>query len=184
MKGIDRYWHLTWTTYGQWLPGDERGSVTRIRLPNHDHRIEEDQLGTPRTPPIRGLTEAARKALVGPPVLLTELQGKDLLLQFHETCVHRKWLLVATAIMANHIHSLIGVPGDPDPEDLLRDFKAWGSRRLNKTYTKPASGTWWTESGSKRKKSDLPAILNAIDYIERQEHPLVVWINPVTGTWR
>ncbi len=89
-----------------------------------------------------------------------------------------------TAIMADHIHSLIGVPGDPDPEDLLRDLKAWGSRWLNKTYTKPASGTWWTESGSKRKKSDLPAILNAIDYIERQEHPLVVWINPVTGTWR
>ena len=122
--------------------------------------------------------------MVGPPVLLTEPQGKDLLLQFHETCEHRKWLLVATAIMANHIHSLIGVPDDPDPENLLRDFKAWGSRRLNKTYTKPASGTWWTESGSKRKKSDLPAILNTIDYIERQEHPLVVWINPVTGTWR
>jgi hypothetical protein len=76
MKGIDRYWHLPWTTYGQWLPGDERGSVTRIRLPNHDHRTEEDQLGTLRTPPIRGLTEAATKALVGPPVLLKVPRGK------------------------------------------------------------------------------------------------------------
>ena len=126
MKGIDRYWHVTWTTYGQWLPGDERGSVTRIRMPDQEHRLEEDQFGTPRTPPIPRLNEAAQNALVGPPVLLTKPQAEQLLLQFHETCDYRKWLLVATAIMANHTHALLGVPGDPEPEDLLRDLKSWG----------------------------------------------------------
>jgi REP element-mobilizing transposase RayT len=184
MKGIDRYWHLTWTTYGQWLPGDERGSVTRIRLPDHDHRVEEDQRGTPRTASIPRLKESAEKSLIGPPVLLIKRQAIELLQQFHETCDHRKWLLAATAIMANHVHVLLGVPGDPEPEDLLRDLKSWGSRRLNRTFAKPPSGTWWTESGSRRKKSDLPAILNAIDYIADQEYPLVIWINPITETWR
>ena len=183
MKGIDRYWHLTWTTYGQWLPGDERGSVTRIQMPGEDKRVEEDQFGTPRTPAIPGLNRAAKNNLTGNPVLLTKPQAEQLLLQFHETCDYRKWLLVATAIMANHSHVLIGVPDDPDPEDLLRDLKSWGSRRLNKLFGRLQSGTWWTESGSRRKKGNMAAILNTIEYIARQEYPLVTWINPVTKTW-
>jgi hypothetical protein len=28
---MDRYWLLTSTTYDTWLPGDERGSVTRVK---------------------------------------------------------------------------------------------------------------------------------------------------------
>ena len=184
MNCIDRYWHLTWTTYGQWLPGDRRGSVTRIRLRNQDHRVEEDQRGTPRTEPIPRLHEVAANAMLGPPVLLTNAQAADLLTQFRETCEYRMWVLVATAIMANHLHLLIGVPGDPDPEALLRDFKSWGSRKLNRTYTKPTSGTWWTESGSKRRKGDISAILNTIDYIANQEYPLLIWVNPITESWR
>src|SRR5947209_816005 len=27
---MDRYWFLTWTTYGTWLPGDARGFVGRV----------------------------------------------------------------------------------------------------------------------------------------------------------
>ena len=184
MKGIDRYWHLTWTTYGQWLPGDKRGSVTRLRMADEENRIEEDQFGTPRTPAIPGLHNSARRLLIGNPVLLTKPQAEQLLLQFQETCDYRKWLLVATAIMANHTHALIGVPDDPDPEDLLRDLKSWGSRRLNKLFVKPQSGTWWTESGSRRKKGDIPAVLNTVHYIADQESPLVIWINPLTETWR
>ena len=184
MKGIDRYWHLTWTTYGQWLPGDDRGSVTRIRVEGENQRIEEDQFGTQRTPAIPGLNKAAQRASTGDPVLLTQRHAEQLLLQFQETCDYRMWLLVTTAIMANHTHALIGVPGDPDPEVILRDLKSWGSRRLNKLFGKPQSGTWWTESGSRRKKGDIAAILNTIVYISDQEYPLVIWVNPVTETWR
>ncbi len=29
---MDRYWPLTWTTYGTWLPGDARGfAVSNVR---------------------------------------------------------------------------------------------------------------------------------------------------------
>ena len=27
---MDRYWLLTWTTYGTWLPGDARGFVSNV----------------------------------------------------------------------------------------------------------------------------------------------------------
>jgi hypothetical protein len=77
--------------------------------------------------------------------------------------------------MANHVHIVLGVPGDPDPEDLLRDFKAYGSRALNKRWPRPESDTWWTESGSKRKLPNETAVLAAIRYVIEQEHPLLVW---------
>ena len=61
---MDRYWFLTWTTYGTWLPGDERGSVTSVRggpCPRNEH----DQYGTPYEPPMPALREAAEEALKG-----------------------------------------------------------------------------------------------------------------------
>ena len=74
-------------------------------------------------------------------------------------------------------HLVVGVPGDPDPSDVLGDFKSYGSRPLNRRWGKPASGTWWTEGGSKRKKADDAATLQAIRYVRDQENPLVVWLN-------
>ena len=71
---------------------------------------------------------------------------------------------------------LVGVPGDPDPDLLLRDFKSYGSRALNHRWPKPASGTWWAESGSKRKKADDAAVRSAIEYVRDQPNPLTVWL--------
>jgi REP element-mobilizing transposase RayT len=108
---------------------------------------------------------------------------EKLLPQFQETAEIRKWLLVGTAIMANHIHVVVGVPDDPDPENLLRDLKAYGSRKLNRKFGKPKSETWWTQSGSKRKLPDRAAIQNAVQYLRDQEFPLVICINPIVDTW-
>ena len=49
--------------------------------------------------------------------------------------------------MANHVHVVVGVPGDPEPERLLADFKAWGTRRLNRGWGRREH--WWTQGGSK-----------------------------------
>jgi REP element-mobilizing transposase RayT len=78
--------------------------------------------------------------------------------------------------MRNHVHLVVGVPGDPEPADLLRDFKSYGSRALSRRWGKPANGTWWTESGSKRKLPNEPAVGAAIRYVREQPHPLVIWI--------
>jgi hypothetical protein len=78
--------------------------------------------------------------------------------------------------MANHFHLVVGVPGDPDPSDVLGDFKSYASRALNRRWAKPAGGTWWTESGSKRKLPNETAVLGAIQYVKAQEYPLVIWV--------
>jgi REP element-mobilizing transposase RayT len=132
-----------------------------------------------------GLAASAQAFLKGQPVYLTLEQAKVLLGQFQETAEYRAWLLLAVAVMANHFHILVGVREDPDPQTLLGDFKSYGSRALNRRWGKPASGTWWTEGGSKRKKAGEPAVRDAIQYVRVQEFPLVIWVNPLaeTASW-
>jgi REP element-mobilizing transposase RayT len=132
-----------------------------------------------------GLTHSARAQLKGQPIYLNREQAEALLTQFQETADYRAWLLLAVAIMVNHFHILVGVRGDPDPDLLLGNFKSYGSRALNRRWSKPAGDTWWTESGSKRKKAGESAIRRAIKYIKEQKYPLVIWVNPVveTGSW-
>jgi hypothetical protein len=116
---VDRCWLLTWTTYGNWLPGDERGFVSAVR----------DQTGTqtthnrPRTeydrdhPHLERYSKAAQK--LGS-VKLNREQAAAVCRQIQTTAEHRHWKLFAVAVMANHVHVVVGVPGDPDPSTLLR----------------------------------------------------------------
>jgi REP element-mobilizing transposase RayT len=173
---MDRHWFLTWTTYGSWLPGDPRGFVSQLRddygLP-HIHNLP----GTPCEADIPPLEKAMRAAMLGPPIRLTLDQAKTITTQFQETAAYRDWLLLASAVMANHIHIIIGVPGDPDPEKILHSFKSYASRILNRGWSRPVNGTWWTESGSKRKLPNQEAVLEAVNYVRNQEYPLVIWVN-------
>jgi len=176
-----RFWLLTNTTYGTWLPGDTRGSVTSVRdfRPGDAPslvRIEHDRPGEAWEKSLPGLHRSSQQAMRGPAVYLVLAQAERLLAQFQETAVYRQWTLHAVAIMANHFHLVIEVPGDPDPRKVLADLKAYGTRALSREFGKPASGTWWTSRGSKRKLPDARAVASAIDYVlYKQERALVVW---------
>jgi len=172
---MDRHWLLIWTTYGTWLPGDQRGFVGPVRDAGGEQEIHNVP-GTPYDADNPSLTRFAQRQLKHPPIRLIKDQAHELLLQFHETARLRKWQLLAAAIMGNHVHLVAGVPGDPDPSLLPRDFKSYGSRRLNHRWSKPECGRWWTESGSKRKLPNQQAVDSAISYVQRQQNPLVIWI--------
>jgi REP element-mobilizing transposase RayT len=171
---MDRHWMLTSTTYGTWLPGDERCFVGGTRDVHHN-RIPNNTPGTAYAQPIPPLHDWARRAMRGTAVLLSKPQAMLLLVQFQETAEFRQWVLQAVAIMANHFHLIVSVAGDPDPAFLLQSFKQNGSRMLNLHYPKPRGGTWWTVSGSKRKLPDDRALSEGISYLERQWKPLVIW---------
>ncbi len=176
---MDRYWLLTWTTYGTWLPGDDRGFVSNVR----DKEGPEVRHNTPGTVPDakhRGLWLTAKLKMKGQVVYLSAEHASIILEQFRETARNRGWELLAVAIMANHIHVVVGIPGDPEPDSLLRDFKSYASRRMNKAFQRPASGRWWTESGSRRKLPNEAAVFAAVAYVRNQQYPLVVWV-PESG---
>ena len=173
---MDRCWLLTWTTYGSWLPGDHRGFVSTQRNDNglpYIHNLP----GTPCDADVPRLEKAMRAAMCGPPIRLTHDQAKTVAAQFQETASYRDWLLLAVSVMANHVHIVVGVTGDPEPDKLLHDFKSYASRSLNRSCPRPVNGTWWTESGSKRKLRDEEAIRDAVNYIRDQDYPLVIWVD-------
>jgi REP element-mobilizing transposase RayT len=176
-----RFWLLTNTTYGSWLPGDRRGSVTSVRDrrpgdPPTTSRLEHDRPGEPWEDHLPGIQRSAQKLLKAPEIRLNLRQAEVLLEQFLETARFRDWRLDAVSIMANHVHIVIGVPGDPDPKKVLADLKAYGTRALSRGFGQPGSGTWWTSRGSKRKLADERSIVAAINYVlYKQDFALVVW---------
>lgn len=173
---MNRIWLLTSTTYGTWLPGDARGSVTRVR-DGDGARIEHDRPQTPYIEEASGLSRSAGENLSGPPIFLNAEQARAVSDQFRETSKYRGWSILACAVMSNHFHILVGMAGDPEPSDLLRDFKSYASRRLNRCWGKPASETWWTAKGSMRKKAIWPAIACTVEYVRDQVKPFVVWVD-------
>ena len=183
IRGMDRYWLLTSTFYGNWLPGDPRGFVSRVRDRRVGERFdrtrhEHDVPGTPYDADMNGLYRASGAAMRGAPVLVDEDQADCSLNQFHDTAEVRDWWLLASAVMRNHVHLVVGVDGDPEPSTLLGSFKAYGSRALSARWSKPAGGRWWTARGSTRKLADTPAVFAAVEYVRRQANPLRVWIDP------
>jgi REP element-mobilizing transposase RayT len=171
-------WLLTSTFYGQWLPGDPRGSVTNVldRRPDDpetESRIEHAQPGDEYEGTILGLQRAAAEQMKGPPVRVNLAHAEALLEQFQETARHRGWDLLAVSIMYNHVHLIVVAPSDVGKSQLLRDFKSYGGRRLSQHFGKQASGTWWSDGGSCR---SIRHLAGAVFYVcHRQPNPLLVW---------
>ena len=171
---MDRVWLLSWTTYGSRLPGDARGFVGEFF--DADGKVpRRNEPGTLPTSDDPELAAAAQARMIGPTVWLTADQAAHLVEQFLVTATHRTWSLAAVAVMAGHVHVVVGLGGDPEPDTLLRDFKSYGSRRLNRLFGTPPSGTWWTQGGSRRVLAGDDSVRAAVAYVERQDHPLAVW---------
>jgi REP element-mobilizing transposase RayT len=176
---VDRHWLLTWTTYGTWLPGDDRGFVGHVRQSNGSQSTH-NQPGTEydrERPHLEGFAKATQNF---PAVRLTREQAVIVCRQAQATAELRRWKLFAVAVMANHVHLVVGVTGDPEPGSLLRDFKSYSARELNKGCL-PSTRRWWTKSGSTRKLPDEPALLAAIRYVENQDWPLALGMPGAQG---
>jgi REP element-mobilizing transposase RayT len=179
---IDRSWFLTWTTYGTWLPGDARGSVSDVRN-DLGMKVRQNAPGERSSEYRPSLANYARDRMNEDAVWLDRSHAEQLFDQFVETAAFRKWTLFAVAIMANHIHVVMGVLDDPAPDDLKKDIKAYASRRLNRQFGPRPHRTWWTEGGSARKLDDEASIREAVRYVRGQEFPLLLWIHPEVEEW-
>jgi hypothetical protein len=75
-------YHLIWTTYGSWLPGDARGW------------IKSDVLGIQLPDP--ALEQQARQMMAESEVRLTSQQREAVEQSIRKHCHIRKWILLAT----------------------------------------------------------------------------------------
>ena len=130
---------LTWTTYGTWLPGDERGSFMKPGVwkgPDAHRRMMSQLL----------MTENA--------ITLDLRQRQEVEATIARHCEIRQWHLHAVNCRTNHVHVVVTAP-DIDREDVMDQFKAWCTRHLKtlatqlKQIDRAERKKWWTRGGSK-----------------------------------
>jgi REP element-mobilizing transposase RayT len=149
-------YHLTWTTYGTWLPGDRRGWV-RTKLPGIQ-------------PPDAQRERFARKAMAEAEVLLSCAQRELIEQTIHDHCAVRKWLLHAVHARTNHVH--VVVTAEPEPDEVRNQFKSWCSRKLSDAdglqgavAVRAGRRRWFTEGGDVEIIEDEEYLENAIRYV-------------------
>jgi REP element-mobilizing transposase RayT len=149
-------YHLIWTTYGTWLPGDARGWI-KSGVPG----IQE---------PDPALEQRARDMMAESEVRLTPAQRAAVGQTIRKHCQIRNWILHAVNVRRNHVH--VVVTCTCDGEKARDELKLWGSRCLSDLagLTTPVARKagrrhWWTEKGE-CKTIDTPEYLeNAVQYV-------------------
>jgi REP element-mobilizing transposase RayT len=175
-----RFWLLTWTCYGNWLPGERRGFVGNVR--ELGEQVVQNIPGTPYDADMPRLEVWVLQQMNGLPVTLQRAEAEAMIAQYQETARIKLWGLQAASVMFNHTHIVVGVPGDPDPQAILEAFKSWATRAVKKIRPIPPNGTFWTAKGSKRKLPNEEAIRAGVVYVvKKQPNPLAVWFAP---EWR
>jgi len=130
-------YHITFTTYGSWLHGDERGSI------NKDH----NQYGSDFLSPNSGLHKKEQTSLKNPPVVLYKNVREVVLKAILRVCHHRNWIAHAIHVRSNHIH--IVVSGEDKPEKMMADFKSYATRAIKKNSNNPTTiRKYWSRHGS------------------------------------
>ncbi|MBI2806741.1 MAG: hypothetical protein HYX68_17315 [Planctomycetes bacterium] len=160
---------ITWTCYGTWLPGDPRGHVSNILLPEGGFLDKEN---TPRTPYRSGdvsMQQNARRLLKHAPVYLDVNQVLVVAQTLVEAARAREWSIPRAAIMANHVHVVVMDCPD-DGSKVRRVLKGTTQAALTRHRGKPQR--WWTQGGSDRYKHGQAAIDAAIKYVADQERKL------------
>jgi len=174
---------LTWSTYGTWLPGDERGWILYAhgwQFPDAARMLEAEAR----------MTEDACR--------LDGEQRDVVERQIAETCKIRNWELHAVNCRSNHAH--VVVTAHQAPKIVRNQLKAWCTRRLKELEAKrrlgeetprsrfglvadastptrsvsedPIRENWWAERGSQRFINDSESLEAAILYVrDGQDKP-------------
>ncbi len=136
MVGFSTYF-MTWTTYGTWVPGDQRG-------------WRKCQLGN--QPPQPRLEDWCREQMNEPPVLLDKCQQQAVESVCKEHANFRGWGLHAICVRSNHVH--VAISTDASPLKVRDQLKANATRALRELVAPIQNKKVWTRRG------DVEVILN------------------------
>ena len=144
---------LTWTTYGTWLPGDDRGWNRKGEFEN-----------LPANPLLVETADARMKEDL---FLLSAADRKLVEQTIRDHCDFRGWDLHAINVRSNHTHVVVAA-SEYKPDQVASQFKAWCTRKLKVTY--PNRERFWTEGTSCRWINTTDELAKAIEYtLEAQD---------------
>jgi REP element-mobilizing transposase RayT len=153
------HYHLIWTTYGTWLPGDERGWMKK-----GDSAV---QLPDP------GLVATIREQMKEELVLLDAEQCRIVTETIRTHCQTRNWTICALAVRTNHVHVIL--QADREGSVIRDQLKAWCSRKLSdhadlQAIQSKTGGRrrWFTEGAYLRRIETEDYLEAAVAYVQAQ----------------
>lgn len=146
---------LTWTCYGTWLHGDERGSV------DDEHNGRD----TPKLLPDEGRYVRSLFRMTGVPYLLDDAAREVVETVIRKHCEIRRWHLLAVNARTNHVHVVVNCNELVSPDTATDQFKAWFTRRLRENGHAGVDQEVWTEGGSGRWLTTEQSFLAAVAYV-------------------
>ncbi|MBP3957101.1 transposase [Gemmata sp. G18] len=162
---------ITFSTYGTWLHGDERGSVDR----------NNNAAGEVLLPENADLLRTRKALMNAPEYRMKAPERETVLTAIRQHAEIRDWRLLAVHVRTNHVHLV--VVGDAKPERMMTEFKAYASRALNRNSPAGAQRKYWTRHGSTRWLNTDESVLRAIEYtVSEQGEPMAVYHVKVEGT--
>ena len=161
---------LTWTCYGNWLPGDGRGYVGNTRSKRGGFQPKHNVPQTRFDADDQESRDLAKGLQRYDSARLTLDDAKRAAHSFVAAAVARSWIILRGAVMANHVHLVVRNCPDDGP-DVRRVFKGVGQARLNEEAG--VKRRWWTQRGGNRYLHGNDSILAAMRYVEEQEFCLV-----------
>ncbi len=149
---------LTWTCYGTWLHGDQRGSVDD----NHN------TLGYPLVKSNSTWVSHASSKLRHQPIKLSIIARKLITNTITDHCNYKSWNLYAINVRTNHVHVIVTAPKE-NPELVMRQFKSWATRHLRKSGIFSSDTKIWTHHGSTRYLWKEENVYAAINYVREYQ---------------
>lgn len=145
---------ITCRTYGTWLYGDKRGSVSRhkniFRTPKLRHESKWLLVNSDR--------------LKGEPVILDAKQRKVIKDAILETCTIRRWGLMASNVRTNHLHEVISAPSTPAGM-VMNAIKANATRKMRENGCWLSARSPWVDKGSTRYLWNQESVTRACNYV-------------------
>jgi REP element-mobilizing transposase RayT len=144
---------ISFGTYGTWLHGDARGSVSR----------KQNQYGTPHIAANPRLQRAELAQLKHPAIRLDSRQRPVVEQAIREVCTNRGYGLRAINVRTNHVHTVVSAAIEPEP--ILQAFQAYATRKLRRARLLPPNVKPWTRHGSTPYLWKERHVERAIDYV-------------------
>ena len=158
-------YHITWTTYGTWLPGDARGWIKSnyngIRSP--DRKLE-----------LQSLARMAEDAIE-----LTIPQRQLVEETIRQHCTIRNWHLHAVNARTNHVHVVVEVPIGQPLGDIVRSWKTFTARLANIRLGR--SGPSWEADYFDRYMRNEQHLAQTIEYVEN--NPVKAGLARLPADW-
>ncbi len=147
---------LTIRTFGTWLHGDKRRSVSRN---------ETNIYGMPRDPANDGLEKWMIEEMKHPVKLLTSEEGEIVNASIVELCERKEYFLHAVNVRTNHAHAVI--TAQKKPERIIVEMKANATKMLREAGWVGVSERVWSRGKSRRylwKPRNVNAAINYVLY--------------------